>query len=479
MVVLAHGCTALRPDRLVGTRKVEVRSRGRVILATVIIGDDGLVGPGEAGLTQPALRRLGVVEGDPVEVAPAPPPRSFGAIKAKIAGETLDSLQMADIVHDLVEHRLSDMEVAAFLIACASFMTPEETLCLTEAMISAGRRLSWPRDLVVDKHCIGGIPGNRTSLIVVPIIAAHGLLMPKTSSRAITSPAGTADVMEVLARVDLGEDELRDVVDRCGACIAWGGWMNLSPADDVLISVERPLSIDTSEQLVASILSKKVSAGSTHLLIDIPVGPTAKVRDARQALRLRKLFEYVASRLGLTIEVLVTDGSAPIGRGVGPALEARDVQAVLENRPDAPADLKEKSIRLAARVLEADPAMPGGKAEARARELLESGAAHAKMRQIVEAQGASPLSAELGPLVHEVTAKKVGFVDQIDCLRIATVARLAGAPTDTGSGIELIKTVGQAVQIGDPLYRIYGLDRSDFGFAIDAADETSGFRIAS
>jgi thymidine phosphorylase len=141
--------------------------------------------------------------------------------------------------------------------------------------------------------------------------------------------------------------------------------------------------------------------------------------------------------------------------------------------------LKEKSIRLAARILEADPAMPGGKAEARARELLESGAAHAKMQQIIEAQGPSPRSAELGPVVHEVTAKKAGFVDQIDCLRIATVARLAGAPTDSGSGIELLKAVGQSAQIGDPLYRIYGIDRSDFGFAVDAAGETSGFRIAS
>jgi thymidine phosphorylase len=242
------------------------------------------------------------------------------------------------------------MEVAAFLVASAAFTTPEETLSLTRAMVAAGARLDWKRPMVVDKHCIGGIPGNRTSLIVAPIVAAHGLLMPKTSSRAITSPAGTADTMEVFARVDLDETEMRAVVERCGGCVVWGGRVNLSPADDVLISVERPLSIDTPEQMVASILSKKVAAGSTHLIVDVPVGPTAKVRDRRAALRLKKLFEYVAHGVGISLEVVLTEALEPIGRGVGPVLEARDVTAVLENRPEAPSDLREKAIRLAGRV---------------------------------------------------------------------------------------------------------------------------------
>src|SRR6185437_6231235 len=191
-------------------------------------------------------------------------------------------------------------------------------------------------------------------------VAAHGLLIPKTSSRAITSPAGTADTMEVLARVDLDEDEMRAVVDRCGACIVWGGRVDLSPADDVLISVERPLGLDTPEQMVASILSKKAAAGSTHLVIDLPVGPSVKVRDANQALRLRKLFEFVGSRLGLTLDVAITEAAEPIGRGIGPALEARDVRQVLANAPEAPADLREKAIRLAGLVLEFDPELSGG-----------------------------------------------------------------------------------------------------------------------
>ncbi|HTI66306.1 MAG TPA: thymidine phosphorylase family protein [Caulobacteraceae bacterium] len=479
MVVLARDNLALRPERLSGARKVEIRAGGRTLLATVVIADAAdLVAPDQAGLTQPCFRRLGIAPDDPVEIAPAPPPKSFAAIKAKIGGATLDSVQLAAVVQDLVEHRLSDMEVAAFLVACAGLMTPEETLSLTRAMIAAGARLDWNRPLVVDKHCIGGIPGNRTSLITVPIVAAHGLTIPKTSSRAITSPAGTADVMEMFARVDLAEDQIRPVVDRCGACLVWGGRVNLSPADDVLISVERPLALDTAELMVASILSKKVSAGSTHLLIDLPVGPTAKVRDPQAALRLGKLFQYVADRIGISLDVVVTDGSRPIGRGVGPALEARDVRAVLAGDPAAPADLREKAVRLAGRILEADPALPGGQGEARARELLRSGAALRKLEAIAEAQGPSPVEGGLGPLTYEVLADRSGWVQGVDCRRIAAIARLAGAPTDPGSGIDLIKGVGQAVRAGDPLFRIHGVDPSDFAFAVEAAGEDAGFRMA-
>ncbi|MDE2488821.1 MAG: thymidine phosphorylase, partial [Alphaproteobacteria bacterium] len=297
-MLLPRNSPALRPERLAGLRKVEVRAPGVSLLASPIICDDpALVGRGEAGLPQPAFRRLGVKPGDLVTVTPARSPETLRAVRAKIAGASLTDADFAAITRDLAAHRWSDMEIAAFLVACAAFMTPEETLSLTRGMVAAGQTLSWGRPMVVDKHCIGGIPGNRTSLVVTPIVAAHGLVMPKTSSRAITSPAGTADTMEVFARVELDEAQMRAVVESCGACIAWGGRVNLSPADDVLISVERPLSVDTPEQMVASILSKKVAAGSTHLLLDVPVGPTAKVRDRTAALRLKKLFEYVAERV--------------------------------------------------------------------------------------------------------------------------------------------------------------------------------------
>jgi len=479
VVVLSRRCSALRPERLLGLRKVEVRVTGRSLLASPMICDDPqLVGPGELGLPEPLWRRLGLTAGAMVEIAPAHSARSLDHVRAKIAGETLGQPEYDAIARDLANHRWSDMEVAAFLIACASFMTAEETLALTRAMVSAGRKLSWDYPLVVDKHCIGGVPGNRTSLIVAPIVAAHGLRMPKTSSRAITSPAGTADTMEVLARVDLDEAEMRHVVETCGACIVWGGRVNLSPADDVLVSVERPLRIDTPEQMVASILSKKVAAGSTHLVLDVPVGPTAKIRDAGAALQLKKLFAFVAARQGLTLDVVLTDGRQPIGRGVGPVLEVRDVLAVLENHDTAPADLREKAIRLAGRVLEADPAMALGAGERRARELLADGSARRKLDDIIAAQGPSPIRAQLGPLVREVPAPRTGRVEAIDCLRIATIARAAGAPNDAGAGIDLLFKVGESVRAGEPLYRIHGSEPSDFSFAVEAAAEACGVEVA-
>ena len=480
VAALARDNAVLRPERLAGVRRIEVKARGVTILASPMIADSGAaLQPDEVGLPQPAFRRLRIAAGDLVEISPAREPRSLEAVRAKIRGETLGHAQMSEVVADMVSHRCSDMEIAAFLIACASFTTAEETLALAEAMVGVGARLSWGERTVVDKHCIGGIPGNRTSLIVTPIIAAHGLLIPKTSSRAITSPAGTADTMEVLARVDLNEDEMRSVVEQCGGCIVWGGRVNLSPADDVLISVERPLGIDTPEQMVASILSKKVSAGSSHLVIDMPVGPSAKIRDAVSALRMRKLFEYVAARMGVAIEVIATDGSRPVGRGVGPLLESEDVLAVLERRPGAPLDLETRSIQLAGRLLEIDPDVPGGCGEARARELLASGAARKKLDEIIATQGASPINAKLGGLAHEVTAPRAGRISAIDCLRIATVARLAGAPTDAGAGLKLLRALGETVRAGDPLYRIHADGRSDFGFAVEAALENSGVVLES
>ncbi|ALG74030.1 thymidine phosphorylase [Azospirillum thiophilum] len=480
---LNRRCTRYHVEDFLGLGRVEVRNDGRSLLAVLnIVDDDTIVGPDEIGLSAPAFRRLGLAAGSAVHLVPPTPPESFELVRAKVGGAALDDAQLAAIIRDVTDLRYSKIEIAAFLIACASFMTTAEVLGLTRAMIAAGTRLSWdgldglgglPRT-IADKHCIGGIPGNRTSMIVVPIVAAHGLPIPKTSSRAITSPAGTADTMEVLANVDIPVERMQALVREAKGCLVWGGHVRLSPADDILISVERPLAIDTREQLVASILSKKVAAGSTHLLIDIPVGPSAKIRNAGEAVRLRKLFEHVGDRLGLTLEVAVTDGSQPVGRGIGPVLEARDVMAVLRNDPAAPADLRERALLLAGRILEFDPAVRGGAGCSRARNLLESGAALATMERIIAMQGPPPAVATLGTLVAEVAAPADGVVASLDCYRLARIARLAGAPNDKGAGIDLLRKVGERVRRGEPLYRIHAGTNADFTFAQAFAADDSG-----
>lgn len=475
---LARDCKLYRPEEFQAFKKIEIISDGKTLLASLLIVDNAtIISADQLGLSEQAYKRMGLPEGAPVAIAPAEPPRSLDHLRKKIRGHILDRRQIEEIIDDISGHRYSEMEIAAFLVSSAGFMTTNELLALTKAMAKAGNQLQWPAPVVVDKHCIGGIPGNRTSMIVVPIVAAHGLPIPKTSSRAITSPAGTADTMEVLAKVDLSMHEMQSVVETCGGCLVWGGHVNISPADDILISVERPLGIDTREQMVASIMSKKVAAGSTHLLIDIPIGPSAKVHGHSAAMRLRKLFEFVGKEVGLHVDVIVTDGSQPIGNGIGPVLEARDVMAVLHNAPDAPADLREKSLQIAGSLLEADPALRGGSGFERAEHLLSSGQALITMEKIIDAQGRNKESHCAGELIKDILSPHDGVVDAIECYRLSRIARLAGAPMDMGAGIDLFKKIGDVVSKGEPLYRIHACFQTDFTFATKFASQNNGYQI--
>ncbi len=482
VVYLNRDCLIYRIEGFQALSKVDVISGAHRITATLNVVDDPyIVGQDEIGLSEDAFRRFGVDTGAMACVQHAEKPVSIGALFRKIRGERLSKDDYHAIVKDISGGYYSKIELTAFLIATNNGeLDRDEIYYLTDAMVASGRRLHWSEHMVVDKHCIGGIPGNRTSMLVVPIVAAHGLLCPKTSSRAITSPAGTADTMEVLANVNLEQDQLAAIVREHRACLAWGGTADLSPADDVMISVERPLSLDSTTQMIASILSKKIAAGSTHLLLDIPIGPSAKVKTVPDAQRLRKLFEYVASRMSLKLEVIITDGRQPIGDGIGPMLEARDVMRVLENDPRAPQDLRHKSLHLAGRMIEFDPDVRGGDGYAIARDILESGRALAQMRAIIAAQGAKhfdPNDFMLGKLSHDVIAERDGMIVAIDNLRIAQVARLAGAPKVVNAGVDLQHKLGDRVKQGDTLYTIYAEFPSDLLFAIQQCDKGSGYLI--
>lgn len=478
---LHRDCPLYRTEGFQALMKLEIyiKGNGNPLLAVLnIVDDNSIIDINELGLSTQAFKQLGKKQGILVRIAPAKPPVSLKAVHKKIAGENLNKNEFHLICQDILENRYSKMEIAAFLVSCNhNGLEREEVFSLTKAMVDTGKTLNWGESIVVDKHCIGGIPGNRTTMIVMPIVAAHGMLMPKTSSRAITSPAGTADTMEVLAEVELSMEKMKKVVQHHRGMLAWGGTAKLAPVDDILISVERPLSIDSSGQLVASILSKKVAAGSTHLLIDIPVGDSAKVHDTQEALKLRKLFEYIGDLFSLHIEVVITDGSEPIGNGIGPALEARDVQQVLSNLKEAPADLREKSLRLAGRILEFDPDVRGGQGYVIARDILESGRALEKMQAIISAQGKHQTTESMVPLEYPVTAQKNGYIHAIDNLKIAKVASLAGAPIDKLAGIYLSKKVGDKVIKGDTLFTIYACFKSEFGFAKQLADEEAIYSI--
>ncbi len=476
---LHRECALYRAEGFQALSKVEIRANGQRILAVLnVVDDHSIVKPSELGLSEEAFAKLGVEEGRLVSIEHAEAPQSMNAVRRKIEGERLNQDDFTHIISDITAMRYSKTEIAAFLVAAGQTdMDRDEVYYLTRAMLDAGKKLDWREALVADKHCIGGIPGNRTSMLVTPIVAAHGMLMPKTSSRAITSPAGTADTMEVLANVELAISKLPDIVPTHPASIPGGGTANLSPADDILIAVERPLGIDSIGQMVASILSKKLAAGATHLLIDIPVGPTAKVRHMRQAQRLRKLFEFVADQLNIHMEVIITDGRQPIGSGIGPVLECRDVMQVLQNAPNAPYDLRQKALRLAGRILEFDPDVRGGQGFSIARDILDSGRALTMMNTIITAQGEQSKAFKLGKLTYDVLAPAEGVVVNIDNLQMAHIARFAGAPMDKGAGVDLFKKLGDKVKKDDSLYRIYAEFPADFEFSKELALRNNGYSI--
>ena len=475
-----RNCSLYRAEGFQALSKIEISINSDHISAVLnVVDDDSIVTPLELGLSTQAFKQLNGEAGCPVTVKHAEPPRSMNAVRRKINGERLSQDDFYAIAQDISQNRYSKMEMAAFLVASGQTgLDRDEIFYLTRSMLETGEKLDWKESLVVDKHCIGGIPGNRTSMVIVPIIAAHGMLIPKTSSRAITSPSGTADTMEIFAEVNLNPQNLNDIVHQERGCLAWGGTAKLAPVDDKLISVERPLGIDSRGQMVASILSKKLAAGSNHLLIDIPVGATAKVRHMREALALRKLFEFVGDQLNLHLEVIITDGRQPIGRGIGPVLEARDVMQVLEGDPDAPTDLRQKSLQLAGRIIEFDPDVRGGQGYTIARDILDSGRALGKMNAIIDAQGRNEdLSLHAGDLFFDVPAPVSGTVTHIDNFQMAHIARIAGAPMDKRSGVDLFKKMGDEVKKGEPLYRVHAEFNADFQFAKNLCEQNMGYRI--
>jgi thymidine phosphorylase len=469
VIYMNRDCHVCRAEGFNAQSRVEVALGSRRLIATLNVVSVEMLRDGEAGLSESAWHALGAREGDLIRVSHPEPLESLRALRAKVYGQRLQPPAWRDIITDVAAGRYSNLHLAAFVTACAGDrLDLEETIALTRAMVESGERLAWPNSLVVDKHCVGGLPGNRTTLLVVPIVAAAGLTIPKTSSRAITSPAGTADTMEVLAPVDLDLPAMRRVVDREGGCVVWGGNVRMSPADDVLVRVARPLDFDSEGQLVASVLSKKIAAGSSHVLIDVPVGPTAKVRSYEAAEVLRSQLETVGAALGVHVEAEMTDGTQPVGRGIGPALEAHDVLAVLRAERGAPRDLRERALALAARVLEFAPGATPGSGRLRAAHILESGLAWRKFQGICDAQGGLREPGR-APLTHVVGAARGGECTAIDNRRIAQVAKLAGAPRAATAGVELHVRLGERVEHGAPLYTVHAESRGELEYALGFA----------
>ena len=469
VVYMRADCHVCRSEGLTPQSRVLLRNGTHEIIATLHHVTSSWLGRGEAGLSEAAWRRLQVSDGAQIYASHPKPVESLSSVRRRIYGRRVEATALNNIISDIVKGRYSDVELSSFITACTTLpLDDDETVALTRAMVDAGERLAWPVAPVLDKHSIGGLPGNRTTPIVVSIVTAHGLTMPKTSSRAITSPAGTADTMETMAPVDLDLVTIRKVVEREGGCVAWGGAVRLSPADDILIRIERALEVDSEGQLIASVLSKKIAAGSSHLVLDMPVGPTAKVRSMEAADELSKRLVAVASIFGVKAAVVLTDGSQPVGRGIGPALEARDVLCVLQNKTDASAMLKDRACRLAGVLLELGGCAADGEGYALAARTIDDGRAWTKFQKICEAQGgmrSPPVARQQHPLLAAAT----GTVGSIDNRRIARLAKLAGAPEAKAAGVTMHAQLGASVVAGEPICTVHAETPGELNYALDYA----------
>ena len=474
-VVFMHKeCSVCRSEGFTAHTRILLRARHAHVVATLYQVTSDLVAHDEAALSESAWARLGLHDGEVITITHPDPVESMSHVRSRIYGQDLGDAALRTIIADVVDGKYSDIHLASFITACATRpLDGLEILALTRAMVDVGDRLSWDSQIVVDKHSVGGLPGNRTTPIIVPIVAALGLTMPKTSSRAITSPAGTADTMETMAPVELDIPDIYRVVEREGGCIVWGGAVQLSPADDILIRIERALDIDTEGQMIASMLSKKIAAGSTHLVLDVPVGPTAKVRSAESANVLSADLRNTAAAFGMQVRVIAGDGRQPIGRGIGPALEAHDVLAVLQGAKDAPRDLKARAIALAGALIELGGVVAQGSGEMLAAQTLADGRAWAKFQRICEAQGGMrepPRSTHRHPLL----ADRAGRVAEIDNRRIAKLAKLAGAPQAQAAGIELHVKLTSTVSRGEPLCTLHAEAPGELAYALEYASANPG-----
>ena len=473
VIFMRSDCPICRSEGFTALTRLVVHHNQNSIIATLNVIHSNLLQENEAALSDMAQKRLLVNEGDFISISHLKPIESLSDVRAKMYHKKIDETAYHRIINDITNGLYSDIEIAAFIAACAGDnLDLDEITWLTKAMIDSGFKLKWDKKIILDKHCVGGLPGNRTTPIIVAIVAAAGLTIPKTSSRAITSPAGTADTMETMTNVNLSIETIKEVVDKEGGCFAWGGSVKLSPADDMLITIEKALDIDSSGQMIASVLSKKAAAGSTHVVIEIPLGETAKVRTLDEALQLQYYLKAVGSAINLMVEVLITDGSQPIGKGIGPALEAMDVLAVLRNQKDAPLDLKEKSLMIAGVLLELSGKVEKGKGSTEAKKILENGTAYAKFMAICIAQGGFT-EPKFAAHKIEIKSEVAGIVTAIDNRKLAKIAKFAGAPNCPSAGIYFNAPIGTKVQKQQTLFTIYAESEGELQYTVDYLKSTN------
>jgi AMP phosphorylase len=458
--------------------RIRIEAKNKSIVAIVNISRT--LKKGKVILSDEIKKSVKIKSNEEVDVELALQPEAVKAIRAKLDGKELSYEEFFSIVKSAVNNELSEIELTSFVVGLHERgLSFEEAAMLSTAMVNVGERLELNKKRIFDKHSIGGVPGDKTTMLVVPIVASAGLTIPKTSSRAITSAAGTADRVEVIMPVNLSIEEMKEVVEKTNGCMVWGGALHLSPADDIFIQIEKPLGIDPL--LFPSILSKKKAVGATDLVIDIPVGESVKIGNVEEGFRLSQKFIKLGKLLGIKIKTALTSGIQPIGSTIGPALEAKEVLEVIEGKKNS-LDLIDKATSIAGILLEMAGKARNGEGKELARKLLTT-KAEKKLREIIEAQGGNPRikseDIKIGEKSFDYFAEKSGMILWFDNYDLAQIARIAGAPKDKGAGILLYKKLGDNVKAGEKLLTVFAERSTKLQEAEKYAKESNFVRIGS
>ena len=474
-VVLINGHDATAYGLAPGDR-VEIYAKGSSRKSIAIVDVSNITGRNRMGLTSELSRELRLRNGAKVKLAKMEQPKSLAVIKERLRGRRLPYESLYSIVKDVVERRLSRDEITAFLVGLhAHSLTIEEAEYMSMAMVNTGEVLGLKKKKVFDKHSIGGTPGDKTTLLAVPIVAAAGLTIPKTSSRAITSAAGTADRAEAFMPVSLNVDEMRRIVNRINGCIVWGGAVHLAPADDIFIRAEYPLSIDPL--LLPSIMSKKKAAGATDMVLDVPVGD--KEKSPSDAELLIRDFMYLGRRMGINVHGAITRGDQPIGYAIGAGAEAREALSVIRNIKNVP-DIIDKATGIAGMILEL-----GGKRQGKklAMSILRRGLAEKKMNEIISWQGGDPKirpeEIPLGRRSATILSDRNGTVLSMNNIALASATRILGAPLDKRAAIILHRKLGENVKKGEAIFTLYSESSGAINDAEKHLRENSAMLIGS
>ena len=480
MMVMINEAYALA-NGLTSTDKINIYHDKKEFVADVVLSPDF---PSDSiGVFSDVWKKFKLKDDDIVKISYVEAnPKAVDAIRRKLLGKKINEEDTKLIISEIANGKLSDIQITYYVSSSFFYKPSNEELYFTaKAMAETGETFKFDSEIVADKHCMGGVPGNETTMIIVPIIASLGITIPKSFSKAITSPAATGECVKTLMDIEFNKEEIYKLVKKTNSCLIWGGGLSLAPADDRIIKVSYPISMEPHSKAVISIMAKKAAMGITHCVIDIPMGKTAKVHSMEDALELKKKFEYVGKRFGMKMKVEITDAKQPIGAGIGPTLQTREVLRVLEQHPKRPIDLENKALYLASKLVELTGYAKKSDSLRIVTEQLRLGNALKKMKEIIKAQGGDPKigceEIRLGSVKYDFKAASDGIVKNIDMKFLNTIVRTLGCPIEETAGIYLHKKLNDFVEKGDKIFTMYTESENRLKDALLMLDEKSFYEI--